>query len=100
MQKHTLSTIIFCTSTLFTSSAFAADACETVLCLYGKITGSDTGSECHTAERAFFNIVKKSRWGSLPAATAEARQAYLAECASADPAIIRQIITRLGRLRG
>ncbi|MCW2474533.1 MULTISPECIES: TrbM/KikA/MpfK family conjugal transfer protein [unclassified Symbiopectobacterium] len=100
MQKHTLSTIIFCTSTLFTSSAFAADACETVLCLYGKITGSDTGSECQNAERDFFTIVKTNRWGFLPAATAGARQAYLAECASADPAIIRQIITQFGRLRG
>lgn len=100
MQKRTLSTIVFCASTLFASSAFAADACETVLCLYGKIIGSNTGSECHSAERAFFNIVKKSRWGFLPAATAGARQAFLAECTSADPAIIRQIITRYGRLRG
>ncbi|GBO48476.1 TrbM/KikA/MpfK family conjugal transfer protein [Pectobacterium versatile] len=100
MQKRTLSTIVFFASTLFTSSAFSADACATVLCLYGKITGSNTGSECHTAERAFFNIAKKSRWGFLPAATAEARKAYLAECASAAPAIIRQIITQYGRLRG
>ncbi|WP_423201717.1 hypothetical protein [Dickeya dianthicola] len=43
-----------------------ADACEVVICIYGKATGNGGGNECHSAERAFFNIVKKNKHGFLP----------------------------------
>lgn len=48
---------------LFTFSpvASAADACKTVLCLYGKAVGSGGGSECRSAEKDFFNILKKKK---------------------------------------
>ena len=78
----------------------AADACEVVLCMYGKTTGNSGGSKCHSAERAFFNIVKKNKHGFLPDHTADARQLFLSECDLADPAVIGQIISKYGRVRG
>ncbi|EOA2699000.1 TrbM/KikA/MpfK family conjugal transfer protein [Citrobacter freundii] len=80
--------------------SFAADPCEVVLCLYGKATGNSGGSECHSAERAFFNIVKKNKHVFLPNHTLNARKAFLGECASADPAVMNQILSRFGRVRG
>ncbi len=68
--------------------------------MYDKATGNGGGSECHSAERAFFNIVKKNRYGFLPDHTADARQSFLLECDSADPAAIGQIISKYGRVRG
>ena len=82
------------------TSLMAADACEVVLCMYGKATGNGGGSECHSAEREFFNIVKKNKHGILPDHTADARQSFLLECDSADPAAIGQIISKYGRVRG
>ena len=77
----------------------ADDACEVVLCMYGKMTGNGGGSECHPAERFFFRIVKKNKHGFLPSHTADARKAFLLECESADPEIISQIISKFGRMR-
>jgi hypothetical protein len=71
-----------------------------VLCMYGKATGNGGGSECHSAERAFFNIVIKNKHGFLPDHTADARQSFLSECDLADPAAISQIISKYGRIRG
>ncbi len=50
----------------YSTSVMAADACEVVICIYGKATGNGGGNECHSAERAFFNIVKKNKHGFLP----------------------------------
>jgi hypothetical protein len=86
-------------SSLF-SPAMAADACEVVLCMYGKTTGNSGGDECHAAERSFFTIVKKNKHGFLPDHTADARESFLLECDSADPEIISQIISKFGRVRG
>jgi hypothetical protein len=82
------------------TSVMAADACEVVLCMYGKATGNGGGNECHSAERAFFNIVKKNKHGFLPDHTADARKSFLLECDSADPAIINHIISKFGRTHG
>lgn len=65
-----------------------------------KATGNGGGNECHSAERAFFNIVKKNKHGFLPDHTADARKSFLLECDSAGPAIISQIISKFGRMRG
>lgn len=78
----------------------AANACEVVLCMYGKTTGNSGGDECHSAERSFFNIVKKNKHGFLPDHTADARESFLLECDPADPEIIGQIISKFGRVRG
>ncbi|MGP3592824.1 hypothetical protein [Vagococcus sp. WN89Y] len=67
--------------------------------MYGKVTGSSGGKECRSAERAFFNIIKKYKHGFRPQKTADARNAFLLECKSADPIIISKIISKFGRLR-
>lgn len=68
--------------------------------MYGKVTGSSGESECHSAEQSFFKIIKKNKYGFLPNHTADAREAFLLECKSADPVIISQIISQFGRIRG
>ncbi|WP_038900917.1 TrbM/KikA/MpfK family conjugal transfer protein [Dickeya dadantii] len=100
MKKAIPSVLLICVIASCSTSAIAADACEVVLCLYGKATGNGGGNECRFAERAFFSIVKKNRHGFLPGQTADARQAFLNECDSADPAAISQIIGKYGRVRG
>ncbi|WP_174869338.1 conjugal transfer protein [Pectobacterium polaris] len=89
---------LFCMSLLLPSSAMAADACEIVLCLYGKTTGNGGGNECQSVERSFFNVVKNNRHGFRPNRTADARRDLLLECKSADPKIIDQIINKFGRV--
>ncbi|MCR3713772.1 conjugal transfer protein [Citrobacter freundii] len=90
---------LFCMSLLLPSSVMAADACEIVLCLYGKTTCNGGGNGCQSAEISFFNVVKKNRHGFHPNRTADARRDLLLECKSADPKIIDQIINKFGRVR-
>ncbi|EEW7524148.1 conjugal transfer protein [Escherichia coli] len=100
MKKVILSVLFLGVIAPYSTSAIAVDTCEVVLCMYGKATGNGGGSECHYAERAFFNIVKKNRHGFLPDHTADARKSFLLECDSADPAAISQVISKYGRVRG
>lgn len=44
---------------------YASDPCASVLCLYGKAIGSGGGSECKSAEKDFFNIIKRKGIYSL-----------------------------------
>ncbi|MBN3264798.1 TrbM/KikA/MpfK family conjugal transfer protein [Pectobacterium brasiliense] len=99
MKTILFTACLFCMSLLLPSSVMAADACEIILCLYGKTTGNSGGNECQSAERSFFNIVKKNRHGFQPNRTADARRNLLIECKSAEPKIIDQIINKFGRLR-
>nr|WP_113867783.1 TrbM/KikA/MpfK family conjugal transfer protein [Brenneria salicis]NMN92908.1 TrbM protein [Brenneria salicis ATCC 15712 = DSM 30166]RBP60974.1 TrbM protein [Brenneria salicis ATCC 15712 = DSM 30166]RLM29759.1 conjugal transfer protein [Brenneria salicis ATCC 15712 = DSM 30166] len=100
MKSIMLPAFFLCIAPLLPSTAMAADACEVVLCMYGKTTGNDGGKECSSAERSFFNIVKKNKHSFLPSHTADARKAFLLECESADPEFISQIISKFGRMRG
>jgi len=100
MKKVILSLLFLGVMASCSTSATTAEACEVVLCMYGKTTGNSGGSECHSAERAFFNIVKKNKHGFLPDHTADARQSFLSECDLADPAAIGKIISKYARARG
>ncbi|EPB4306945.1 TrbM/KikA/MpfK family conjugal transfer protein [Yersinia enterocolitica] len=100
MKKVISSALLLSAMASYSTSVMAANACEVVLCMYGKATMNGGGNECHSAERAFFNIVKKNKHGFLPDHTADARKLFLLECNSADPAIIRQIISKFGRMHG
>ena len=100
MKKVISSALLLSAMASYSTSVMAADACEVVLCMYGKATGNGGGNECHSAERAFFNIVKKNRHGFLPNHTLNARKVFLGECASADPAAVNKILSRFGRVRG
>ncbi|MCI4188441.1 TrbM/KikA/MpfK family conjugal transfer protein, partial [Dickeya dianthicola] len=85
MNKVIPSVLLLCIMVSCSTSVMAADACEVVLCMYGKATGNGGGNECHSAERAFFNIVKKNKHGFLPDHTADARKSFLLECDLSTP---------------
>ena len=80
--------------------AFAGDACKSVLCMFGKLTGNSGGSACSSAERDYFSIVVKKhgniKWGK----TATARLNYLNGCSEADRSYTQKINDKFGMVRG
>lgn len=62
-------------------AAQAADACEIVLCMFGKFTGNSQ-SECKAAEREYFAIQVKKKGKFKPSDTAKERLKKLNECPS------------------
>lgn len=100
MKYSVITVAVLCIAAETLVYSFAAAPCEVVLCMYGKATGNSGGSECRSAERAFFNIVKKNKHSFLPNHTLNARKAFLGECASADPEAVNKILSRFGRIRG
>lgn len=80
--------------------AYASDPCASVLCLYGKAIGSGGGSECKSAEKDFFNIIKKKKGSIRWSKTFDARKAFLNQCTTADPAAISKIMSKFGRSWG
>ncbi|EEX7658531.1 conjugal transfer protein [Escherichia coli] len=79
---------------------YASNPCASVLCLYGKAIGSGGGSECKSAEKDFFNIIKKKKGSIRWSKTFDARKAFLNQCATADPAAISKIMSKFGRSWG
>lgn len=100
MKKTAIAAALLCLAAGYSAPSSAADACEVVLCMYGKATGNSGGSSCSSAERDFFNIVKKKKGAFLPDHTADARQQLLEQCKAADPEAISKIISTFGRVRG
>ena len=100
MKYSIIAAAVLCITAGTPVYSFAADPCEAVLCMYGKATGNNGGSECRSAERPFFTSVKKNKHGFLPNHTLNARKDFLRECASADPAAVNKILSRFGRVRG
>ncbi|HBV5423395.1 TPA: kikA from plasmid origin [Klebsiella pneumoniae] len=100
MKYFAIAAAMLCVAAGTPVYSFAADPCEVVLCMYGKATGNSGGNECHSAERVFFNIVKKNKHGFLPDYTLNARKDFLGECVGADPAAVNKILSRFGRVRG
>ncbi|EPZ2570095.1 TrbM/KikA/MpfK family conjugal transfer protein [Salmonella enterica subsp. enterica serovar Kiambu] len=80
--------------------AYAADPCKSVMCLYGKAVGSGGGSQCKSAEKDFFNILKKKKGSIRWSKTFDARKAFLNQCSTAEPAAISKIMSQFGRVRG
>lgn len=99
MKKTAIAAALLCLSAGVSTPAFAADLCEVVLCMAGKVLGQSGGSECSSAEKSFFNIVKKNKHGFLPSHTADARKALISQCKEADPATIASIISKFGRVK-
>lgn len=99
MKKTVIAAAVLCLTAGTPIYSFAADPCEAVLCMYGKATGNSGGGECKSAEKAFFNIVKKKkgsiRWGK----TFDARKSFLNQCSSADPAAISKIMSKFGKVK-
>ncbi|HAV7909711.1 TPA: conjugal transfer protein [Escherichia coli] len=80
--------------------AYASDPCASVLCLYGKAVGQGGGSECRSAEKDFFNILKKKKGSIRWSKTFDARKSFLNQCSTADPAAISKIMSKFGRVKG
>ncbi|EAZ5967286.1 kikA from plasmid origin [Salmonella enterica] len=100
MKKTVIAAAVLCLTAGTPFYSFAAAPCEVVLCMYGKATDNSGGSECRSAEKAFFNIVKKNKHGFLPNHTLNARKAFLGECPSADPESVNKILSKFGKVRG
>jgi hypothetical protein len=99
MKLSATAVALLCLAAAYAAPTYADDPCETVLCMYGKVTGNSGGSECSSPEKAFFDIVKKNKHGFLPSHTADARKDFLLQCKAADPAAISQIISKFGRVK-
>ncbi|WP_049870934.1 MULTISPECIES: TrbM/KikA/MpfK family conjugal transfer protein [Enterobacteriaceae] len=89
---------------LYLPASHAEDPCKVIMCMAGKLTGDSGGSECNSAEAAFFNIVKKNKHGFLPNHTRDARKAFLNECpdngeGGSNQSMISQIISKYGKVR-
>jgi hypothetical protein len=80
--------------------AFAKDPCKTVLCMYGRFTGSSGGSECNTPEQDYFDILVKKHgkvnWGK----TSTLREEFLNSCPGADNGINKKINDKFGKVMG
>lgn len=96
-----IASIVCCLSTASwgMSNASASDACETFLCMAGKVEGGDGGSECISPERAFFNIVRFHHGNFSSGRTSDARKSFLSGCEGADPDLIDKIINAFGGIR-
>ncbi|EOW61565.1 hypothetical protein A31O_05152 [Escherichia coli KTE170] len=57
-------------------------------------------SECRSAEKDFFNILKKKKGSIRWSKTFDARKAFLNQCSTADPAAISKIMSKFGRVKG
>ncbi|MBS0847033.1 conjugal transfer protein [Citrobacter sp. JGM124] len=101
MKENTIAVALLCLTACTSTPTFAADPCQIVLCMYGKVTGNSGGSECRSAEKAFFSLnafKKKGRFD--PSKTSNMRKVLLGQCKTADPAAIAKIIGEFGRIRG
>lgn len=101
MKKNVYAAALLCLAAGFTAPVFAADPCEVVLCMYGKAVGSGGGSDCSSAEKAFFSInAFKKHHHFDPSKTSDMRKEFLGDCGSADPDAIAKIISSFGRIQG
>ncbi len=101
MKKNLIGAALLCLTFTIPPPVFAADACDVVVCMYGKMTGGDGGGSCAAAERDFFSLnafKKKGRFD--PTKTADMRRTLLNGCSGADPVEIVKIIAKFGQIRG
>ncbi|WP_373919854.1 conjugal transfer protein [Yersinia rochesterensis] len=56
MKKILSGAALLCLTFTIPAPVFAADVCEVVTCMYGKMTGGDGGEDCRAAERDFFSL--------------------------------------------
>ncbi|BET64936.1 hypothetical protein [Yersinia pseudotuberculosis] len=101
MKKNLIGAALLCLTFIIPAPVFAADVCEVVTCMYGKMTGGDGGEDCRAAERDFFSLnafKKKGRFD--PTKTADMRRSLLTGCSGADPKDIADIISKFGQIRG
>ncbi|MDQ1228437.1 hypothetical protein QE443_004698 [Pantoea ananatis] len=59
MKKFAIAAASLCLLVSAVSPTYAADPCEMVMCMWGKVTGNSGGDDCKGPEKAFFDKVKK-----------------------------------------
>ncbi len=96
-MKSIILSMVAASAIALSAPVYASDPCASVLCLYGKAIGSGGGSECKSAEKDFFNIIKKKKGSIRWSKTFDARKAFLNQCTTADPAAISKIMSKFGR---
>ncbi|RZX49724.1 conjugal transfer protein [Escherichia coli] len=99
-MKSIILSMVAASAIALSPPVYASDPCASVLCLYGKAIGSGGGSECKSAEKDFFNIIKKKKGSIRWSKTFDARKAFLNQCTTADPAAISKIMSKFGRSWG
>ena len=101
MKKTVIAATVLCLTAGTPIYSFAADPCEVVLCMYGKATGNSGGSECSSAERAFFKInAFKKHHRRTRVKTFDMRKELLRGSNAADPESISKILSKFGRVKG
>lgn len=86
---------------MHTAPALAGDPCKVTFCMWGKLNGASS-KDCNSAEKEFFNIIKKKKGSFRPDKTFDARKSFLnQEC----PAVygagqqINMIMNKFGKVR-
>lgn len=98
MKKYALATLV-ALSVATAPAAHAGDACETVLCMFGKLKGG-AGGECNGAIADYFNIIKYKKGKIKWSATSSARQSFLNSCPGADQGKTKEINNKFGKVLG
>ncbi len=92
--------LILCCGLFAAPAAFADDACKTVICMFGKLTGNSGGGDCSSPEKDYFKIKIKKKgkinWGK----TSSARQDFLDSCPTADRGKTKDINNKFGKISG
>ncbi|WP_339058017.1 TrbM/KikA/MpfK family conjugal transfer protein [Candidatus Regiella endosymbiont of Tuberolachnus salignus] len=102
MKRSLLLAFFLSSLSSFSLSVQADDACEAVLCMFGKMEKSAV-SECASAEKEFFsiNVFEDDDDEKFDAEkTLEKRQEFLQQCKDADKDTISKILDNFGRKQG
>ncbi|WP_233890047.1 TrbM/KikA/MpfK family conjugal transfer protein [Paraburkholderia flagellata] len=82
-MKRVIATLVIAASGIVVdTSAHASDACQTILCLAGMLSGSGGGSSCDSAVADYFNIVPTRHGHPDLSAMPKQRLAFLNQCTS------------------
>lgn len=77
--------------------AFAKDPCETVLCMFGMLSGQNPG-ECSGAVKDYFSIVVYKKGKPQLSKTSNARQKFLSSCPTAEDPVTKSINKKFGKV--
>ncbi|HGJ7737686.1 TPA: TrbM/KikA/MpfK family conjugal transfer protein [Pseudomonas aeruginosa] len=85
---------------LVSVNASAKDACKTILCLGGMLTGDSGGSECSDAIKDYFDIQVWKHGKFKASSTLSKRKSYLNQCAADDGGTRDKINSKWGKVLG
>lgn len=92
--------VSFLAAVIASPAAQAGDACKTILCLGGMLTGDSGGSECNDAVRDYFSIQVFKHGDFNPSKTLKKRKNYLSQCPADDGGTRDKINSKWGKSLG